>query len=83
MLKQGATALEVWAGADGVLGPKGGVVDGISVVGKRVIVNEFAASKLFSVDIRNGGAAAAPVEIKLDRPIRVPMACAPSAGQRC
>ena len=72
VLKKGAAALEVWAGGDGGLGPKGGAVDGLSVLGKRVIVNELAASKLFSVDIGKDGAAGTPIEIKLDRPISRP-----------
>jgi hypothetical protein len=72
VLKKGASALEVWAGADGGLGPKGGAVDGLSVLGTRVIVNELGASKLFSVDIGKDGAAGTPVEIKLDRPISRP-----------
>ena len=70
--EEGRSALEVWAGGDGGLGPKGGAVDGISVVGNRLIVNELAASKLFSVDIGKDGAAGTPVEIKLDRPISRP-----------
>jgi hypothetical protein len=72
VLKKGASALEVWAGGDGGLGPKGGAVDGISVLGKRVIVNELNASKLFSVEIGKDGAAGAPVEIALDRPLSRP-----------
>jgi hypothetical protein len=72
VLKKGATALTVWAGADGGLGPKGGAVDGISVLGKRIIVNELAASKLFGVEIGKDGAAGTPVEITLDRPISRP-----------
>src|SRR5580704_6955165 len=72
VLKKGATALEVWAGGDGGLGPKGGAVDGISVVGKRLIDNELVASKLFSVDIGKDGAAGTPVQITLDRPISRP-----------
>lgn len=72
VLKKGAAGLEVWAGADGSLGPKGGVLDGISVLGRRVIVNELAASKLFSIGIGKDGAAATPVEIALDRPISRP-----------
>jgi hypothetical protein len=72
VLKKGATALEVWAGADGGLGAKGGAVDGISVLGHRVIVNELIASKLFSVEIGKDGAAGKPVEITLDRPISRP-----------
>jgi hypothetical protein len=72
VLKKGASALEVWAGGDGGLGKKGGAVDGISVLGHRVIVNELAASKLFSVEIGTDGAAGKPVEITLDRPISRP-----------
>jgi hypothetical protein len=72
VLKKGTQALEVWAGADGGLGPKGGAVDGLSVLGHRVIVNELIASKLFSVEINKDGSASAPVEITLDRPISRP-----------
>jgi hypothetical protein len=72
VLKKGAKTLEVWAGADGALGPKGGAVDGISVLGHRVLVNELVASKLFSVDINKDGTAGTPVEITLDHPISRP-----------
>jgi len=72
VLKKGAESFAVWAGADGSLGKKGGVVDGISVLGHRVIVNELAASKLFSIEIGKDGTAGAPVEITLDRPISRP-----------
>jgi sugar lactone lactonase YvrE len=72
VLKKGATALEVWVGADGSLGKRGGAVDGISVLGSRVIINELAASKLFSVDINKDGSAGTPVEVTLDRAISRP-----------
>jgi sugar lactone lactonase YvrE len=72
VLKKGAPALEVWVGADGSLGKKGGAVDGVSVLGKRVIINELRASKLFSVEIGKDGSAGAPVEVTLDRPIAAP-----------
>jgi len=72
VLKKGAAALEVWSGADGGLGKKGGVIDGISVLGHRIIVNELAASKLFSIEIGADGKAGTPAEIKLDRPISRP-----------
>ncbi|HTY49872.1 MAG TPA: hypothetical protein VMB48_09295 [Steroidobacteraceae bacterium] len=71
-LTKGGDGLEVWAGADGSLGPKGGVLDGVSVLGGRLIVNELAASKLFSIPIGRDGAAGRPVEITLDRPISRP-----------
>jgi len=70
-LKKGGTALEVWAG-NGAFGPKGGVLDGISVLGKRVVANTLATSKLFSVPIEAGGKAGTPVEVKLDREISRP-----------
>ncbi len=72
VLKKGGTALEVWAGADGGLGKKGGAVDGISILGHRAIVNELSASKLFSVEINKDGTAGTPVEVTLDRPISRP-----------
>jgi hypothetical protein len=72
VLKKGASSLVVWAGADGSLGKKGGVIDGISVLEHRIIVNELAVSKLFSIDIGKDGTAGAPVEITLDRPISRP-----------
>jgi sugar lactone lactonase YvrE len=70
-LKKGAKALEVWAG-NGAFGPKGGVLDGISVLGKRVLVNALVTSKLFSVPINGDGSAGTVVEVKLDRPIERP-----------
>jgi sugar lactone lactonase YvrE len=72
VLKKGAVALTVWSGADGSLGKRGGVIDGISVLGNRIIVNELAVSKLFSIGINHDGTAAAPVEITLDRPLSRP-----------
>ena len=70
-LKKGATGLERWAG-DGAFGPKGGVLDGISVLGHTVLVNTLATSKLFSVPIKSDGGAGEVVELKLDRPIERP-----------
>jgi sugar lactone lactonase YvrE len=70
-LPKGGTALAVWAG-QGAFGPKGGVLDGISVLGSRVLVNALGTSKLFGVTIKPDGSAGAVVEIKLDRPIERP-----------
>jgi sugar lactone lactonase YvrE len=72
VLKKGAGSLVVWAGADGSLGKKGGVIDGISLLGSRIIVNELAVSKLFSIDIKGDGSAGTPVEVTLDKPISRP-----------
>ncbi|MEO8309381.1 MAG: hypothetical protein ABI616_15200 [Pseudomonadota bacterium] len=71
-LAKGGSQLEVWAGADGALGPKGGILDGIAVLGNRVVVNALAVSKLFAVPIGKDGKAGAPVEIKTDRKIDRP-----------
>jgi sugar lactone lactonase YvrE len=70
-LKKRDTTLEVWAG-NGAFGPKGGVLDGISVLGQRVLVNTLATSKLFSVPIGADGKAGAAVEVKLDHEISRP-----------
>ena len=70
-LKKRARQLEVWAG-NGAFGPKGGVLDGIAVLGDRVFANTLATSKLFGVAIERGGKAGAVTEIKLDRPISRP-----------
>jgi sugar lactone lactonase YvrE len=67
-LKKGGTALEVWAG-NGAFGPKGGVLDGIAVLGQRVLVNTLATSKLFSVPIGPDGKSGQVTEVKLDREI--------------
>ncbi len=70
-LKKGATEMDVWAGADGSLG-KGVVLDGISILGDRVYVNELRASKLFTIPLNKDGSAGTPVEVKLDKPIAAP-----------
>jgi sugar lactone lactonase YvrE len=67
-LKRGDTTLEVWAG-NGAFGPKGGVLDGIAVLGQKVVVNTLATSKLFSVPIAPNGTAGQVSEVKLDREI--------------
>jgi sugar lactone lactonase YvrE len=70
-LKKGGKAMEVWAG-NGAFGPKGAVLDGIAVLGKRVIPNALSTSKLFSVPIERGGKAGAVTELQLDTPIERP-----------
>jgi sugar lactone lactonase YvrE len=66
-LKKGAKDLEIWAGSDGAFGPKGGVLDGISFLKDRVLVNTLATSKVFSVPVGKDGKAGAVTEVKLDR----------------
>ena len=70
-LKPHAKALEKWLG-DGAFGPKGGIIDGISVLSNRVLVNTLLTNKLFSVPIERGGKAGTAVEVKLDRAIDRP-----------
>jgi len=70
-LQSGGQQLETWAG-NGGFGPKGGILDGISVLGNRLFVNALATSKLFMVPIGADGKAGAITEIKLDRAIDRP-----------
>lgn len=70
-LKSGAKTIEVWS-AEGAFGPKGGVLDGISVVKNTVFVNTLVTSKVFSVQIGADDKAGAVAEVKLDRAIERP-----------
>ena len=70
-LARGAAALEVWAG-NGAFGPKGGILDGISVLGQRVIVNTLQTGKIFAIPIGSGGKAGVIAQVKLNRPIADP-----------
>ena len=70
-LKKGAKELAVWS-ADGAYGPKGGVLDGIAVLGDRVITNTLLTSKLWSTPIGKDGKAGTSVELKLDTPVERP-----------
>ncbi|HWL61541.1 MAG TPA: hypothetical protein VNQ32_01975 [Steroidobacteraceae bacterium] len=70
-LAQGTTALEAWSPA-GAFGPPGGVLDGISVVGGRVIVNTLATSRLFAVEIAGDGKAGVVKELTLSAPLSAP-----------
>jgi hypothetical protein len=63
--------LQTWAG-NGGFGPKGGVVDGISVIANRVFVNTLETNKVFAVPIAADGKAGAIAEVKLARPIDRP-----------
>jgi hypothetical protein len=48
------------------------VLDGIAVLGDRVLVNALVASKLYAVPIGADGAAGKAVEIKTDRTVERP-----------
>jgi hypothetical protein len=70
-LPAGSHQLQVWAG-NGGFGPKGGVLDGISVLGNRLFANTLGTSKLFSVPIETEGQAGPITEMKLDRALHNP-----------
>jgi sugar lactone lactonase YvrE len=65
-----ADSLEVWA-ANG-FGPKGGVLDGIAILGQRVYVNTLRTHKLFAVTIAGDGSAGEVVDLALNESIRQP-----------
>ena len=67
----GSDRLQVWEG-EGAFGPKGGILDGISAVGDAIYVNALVTGRLFKVPIESSGAAGAPHEVILDRPLRLP-----------
>lgn len=70
-LPKGASALEVWSPA-GAFGPAGGVLDGIAVVGGRVMVNTLRTNKLFAVQVAADGKAGAVTEVQLSAPLSGP-----------
>ncbi len=70
-LAKGGTALEVWS-AKGAFGPPGGVLDGIAVVGGRVVANTLRTNKLFAVEVGADGKAGAVTELKLSAPLTAP-----------
>lgn len=71
-LPKGGKALQMWAGVAGELGPRGGVLDGIAVLGDEVFVNTLATGKFFSIAIGKNGAAGAVTELTLDRAVERP-----------
>ncbi|HMN47124.1 MAG TPA: hypothetical protein PKE27_21280 [Povalibacter sp.] len=63
--------LQVWS-AEGAFGPRNGVLDGIAIVGNRVLVNTLGTGKLFGVPIGRNGQAGTAGELQLSRPIQRP-----------
>jgi sugar lactone lactonase YvrE len=70
-LSKGGTALQVWS-KKGAFGPAGGILDGIAVVGERVIVNTLLTSKLFAVEIGADGKAGAVKELQMSAALTRP-----------
>jgi mono/diheme cytochrome c family protein len=69
-LAPGGQRLQVWAG-DGAFGPKGGILDGISILDNRVFVNTLNTSRIFSILIDDGTPGTIS-EVMLSRPIERP-----------
>ena len=63
-LARGTRQLKVWAG-DGAFGPRGGILDGISILDNRIYVNTLITSRTFSVPIDGDGKAGAISEVVL------------------
>lgn len=70
-LPSGGSELEVWTPA-GAFGPPGGVLDGIAVVGGRVVVNTLVTNKLFAVEVASDGKAGTVTELQLSAPVSGP-----------
>jgi sugar lactone lactonase YvrE len=71
-LKKNGSQLEVWAGEGGKFGPTGSVLDGIAVLGDRVVANALITGKLFAVPIGADGKAGPVTEIVLDKSLERP-----------
>ncbi|HEY4211061.1 MAG TPA: hypothetical protein VGM84_06255 [Steroidobacteraceae bacterium] len=69
-LKKGAKDLDVWVDTD-KFPPRTGL-DGVSVLGNRVIVNGVSISKLFSIPVGSDGNAGAVAQINLDKEVKGP-----------
>jgi hypothetical protein len=70
-LPKDGSRLEVWS-AKGAFGPDGGVLDGIAIVGGRVIVGTLVTGKLFAVEVAADGKAGKVTELKLSAPLTAP-----------
>ncbi len=70
-LRKGAAQLDEWVG-NGAFGPRSAAVDGLVVLGGRVIVGTLGSSKLFSVPIEADGSAGEVTEVTLDQPLARP-----------
>jgi sugar lactone lactonase YvrE len=64
-------SLEVWSAA-GPFGDRDAVLDGIAVLGNRVLVNTLKTNRLVAVDVRQNGSAGAVTDITLDKSLDSP-----------
>lgn len=70
-MPKGGGALQVWAG-DGAFGPKQAMVDGIALLGHRVLVSTLGSGKLYAVPIQSDGSAGTVTEVHLTRALERP-----------
>jgi sugar lactone lactonase YvrE len=70
-LAPGAPQLMHWAGA-GEFGDQAALLDGIAVLGDRVLVATFGTGRLFAIPVQADGSAGAVAEVKLDRALDRP-----------
>ena len=80
-LGNGDRQLQVWAG-NGGFGPKGGSLDGISVIANRVFVNTLTTNKIFSISVSADGKAGVLGAVTLNRPIERPDGMRSFGGNR-
>jgi sugar lactone lactonase YvrE len=71
ILKLRGDRLEVWS-PPGPFGDRQSVIDGIAVLGDRVLVNTMRTNRLISVRVQPDGSASAPHDIALDQPLNMP-----------
>ncbi len=69
-LAPGGTKLDVWS--SGSFGERGGLLDGIAVVGDSVVVNTYNTGRMFRIPVTGDGVAGPAVEIALSRPVDHP-----------
>jgi sugar lactone lactonase YvrE len=70
-LPAGGSALETWTPA-GVFGEPGAVLDGIALVGGRVIVNTLRTNKLFAIEVGADGTAGTVTDLTLSAALSGP-----------
>lgn len=71
VLRLDGADLQIWAAA-GPFGDRDAVLDGIAILGKRVIVNTLKTNRLIAIDVRPNGTAGDIADIVLDRPLNSP-----------
>lgn len=71
VLRLANDTLSVWSPA-GPFGDRSSVLDGIAVLGNRVLVNTLKTNRLIAIEINQDGSAGAVSDIGLDQPLNSP-----------